>query len=254
MYKTRQPTQNQLIIKHYPFLQKGIGLLFVLVGLYVSYFVFPTLVVFHCERAANVCYLKQSNPFRSEVSKIALKEITGAKLDILRSEKTSGTSYVIRLETRQGPISFTPYSIGSPGNEKNAAVTKINAFLKGPDANTLDIVEDERLPFNLISAGLILFGLLPLCFARTATCRLDMAQDRFSLNGGGVWGLKKVERRLSELTEATAGAAGEGGYRMCRVVFRFSSGERIPLTYHRYRNSRQPRRIVKEINDFIASR
>lgn len=254
MYRTKRTTNQHLIIKHYPCMQKSIGLLFILGGLCVAYFVFPTLVVFHCERAENVCSLHQSNPFCSEVRKIPLSEITGANLDIRRSDNTNGETYVIRIETRQGGVPFTHYSIGLADDDKTATVSRINEFLKYPSMNTLEVVEDERLPFNLLSAGLVLFGLLPLCFVRTTTCRLDFTNDSFSLKGGGVWGLKKVERRLSELAEASVGAASEGGYRMCRIVFKFVSGERIPLTYYRYRDAEQPQKIVKEINDFIARR
>jgi hypothetical protein len=254
MYRLKRPTDQHLIIKHYPFLQKSIGLLFILGGFCVAYLVFPTLVVFHCERAENVCSLNQSNPFHSVVNKIALSDITGAKLDTQSSEGTRGTSYVIRIETRQGDVPFTPYGIGSGDNSKTDAVSRINAFLKDPAVTTFEVVEDERLPFTLFSTGLVLFGLLPLCFVRTVTCRLDISNDRFILKGGGVWGLKKVDRRLSDLVDASVGAASEGGYRMCRVVFRFASGERIPLTYYRYRDSKQPRKIVKEIKEFIAHR
>jgi hypothetical protein len=254
MYRTKRPTNQHLIIKHYPCLQKSIGLLFILGGFCVAYFVFPTLVVFHCERAENVCSLYQSNPFRSQVRKIALSEITGAKLDTQHSEKTRGTSYVIRIETRQGDIPFTPYGIGSANNDKTGMVSRINAFLKDPALETFEVVEDERMPFKLLITGLVLFGLLPLCFVRIATCRMDFTNDSFTLKGGGVWGLKKVERSLSDLVDVSVGAASEGGYRMCRVVFRFASGEQIPLTNYRYRDSEQPRKIVKVINDFIAHR
>ena len=41
---------------------------------------------------------------------------------------------------------------------------------------------------------------------------------------------------------------------MCRVVFKFASGEKIPLTYYRYYGSEGPRMVVKEVNDFLASR
>jgi hypothetical protein len=218
----------------------------------VAYFVFPMFIVLHCERAQNICSLEQSNPFRSKVSKMALQDITGAKLET--STSGSGTAYRIWILTRQGSIPFTSYSIGLSENEKVKIVSKINAYLKDPSVSTLEVVEDERLPFFLLSAGIICFGLLPLCFVRTVTCLLDKTTNRFLLKGGGIWGLQRVERHLSDLVEASVGAAKEGGYRMCRIVFKFVSGEKIPLTYYRYRDFEHPRIVVKEINDFLAHR
>ncbi len=126
---------------------------------------------------------------------------------------------------------FTSYSIGTLDSDKAKIVPKINAYLKDPGASTLEVVEDERLLFHLLSAGLICFGLLPLCFVRTVTCRLDKAENSFFLKGGGLWGGKKVERPLSDLVEASVVSVGKGANKTYRVVFKFASGEKIPLTY-----------------------
>ena len=258
MYITKRPTTQQLMIKHYPLLQKGIGLLFVLAGLCVTFFLFPTLVSLHCDRTKNICILEQSNLFRSKNTGIALLDITGARLERVASQNEGSnlinTSHRIWLETRHGSIPFTPYSIGQTKDKMTETVSKINSYIKDPSQSILDLVEDERLAFNLLSAGLICFGLLPLFFVKTVTCRLDKTENRFSLKGGGLWGFKKVERRLSDLSEASLGAAREGGERMCRIVFKFVTGQKVALTYYRYPDTEKPRKIVKEINDFLANR
>jgi hypothetical protein len=257
MYITKRPAPRQLLIKHYPLMQKGIGLLFVLAGLSVIFLVFPTHVSLHCDRTGNICILEQSNLFRSRNTGIALLDITAARLESVESQNVGSnlinTSHRIRLETRHGSIPFTPYSIGLSKNEKTETVSKINSYIKDPSQSTLDLVEDERFAFGLLSAGLICFGLLPLCFVRTVTCRLDKTENRFFLKGGGLWGFKKVERRLSDLSESSLGATREGGEQMCRIVFRFVSGQKVALTYYRYPGTEKPRKIVNEINDFLAN-
>ncbi len=65
MYRVKRPTSLVLIIQHHPWMQRCLGLLFVIGGLCVAYFVFPDLVLLRCERAQNVCFLEQSNLFRS---------------------------------------------------------------------------------------------------------------------------------------------------------------------------------------------
>ena len=257
MYRIKRLTTPSLIIKHYPWLQKCVGLLFVVAGFCVAYFVFPNLVVLRCDRAQNVCSLEQSNLFRSQVNVMASQDITAAKLETIypdSSQDTSGISYRIWIDTQKGSIPFTPYSIGSLATDQTEIVSSINAYLKDPTVSTLEVVQDERLLFYLLSVGLICFGLLPLCFVRTITCRLDKAENRFFLKGGGVWGFRKVSRPLADLVEASVRARNEGGTQMCRVVFKFASGEKMPLTYYRYYGSEQPRLVVKEVNDFLASR
>jgi hypothetical protein len=257
MYRIKRPTSPLLIIKHYPWLQKCVGLLFVVAGFCVAYFVFPNLVALRCDRAQNICLLEQSNLFRSQVSQMALQDITAARLETIypdKSQDTSEISYRIWIVTRQRSIPFTPYSIGSLATNQAEIVSSINAYLKDPSVNSLEVVQDERLLFYLLSAGLICFGLLPLCFVRTTTCRLDKAENKFFLKGVGVWGFRKVDRPLSDLVEASVQAANEGGTQMCRVVFKVASGETIPLTYYRYYGSERPRMVVKEVNDFLASR
>jgi hypothetical protein len=257
MYRIKQPTTPLLIIKHYPVIQKCVGLLFIVGGLCVAYFVFPNLVVLRCDRSQNMCSIEQSNLVRSQVSQLALQDITTAKLETIYSDSgqdMSGVSYRIWIVTWQGSIPFTPYSIGSLATDQSGIVSKINAYLKDPSVSSLEVVQDERLLFYLLSAGLICFGLLPLCFVRTVTCRLDKAENRFSMKGGGLWGIRKVIRPLSELVEASVKTVNEGGNQMCRVVFKFASGERIPLTYYRYYGYEGPRMVVKEVNEFLASR
>ena len=257
MYRIIRPTTPLLIIKHYPWMQECVGLLFVVAGFCVAYFVFPNLVVLRCDRAQNICSLEQSNLFRSQVSQMALQDITAARLETIypdSSQDTSGISYRIWIVARQGSKPFTPYSIGSLATDQAEIVSSINAYLKDPTVITLEVVQDERLLFYLLSVGLICFGLLPLCFVRTITCRLDKVENRFFLKGGGVWGFRKVDRPLSDLVEASVRTASEGGDQMCRVVFKFASGEKIPLTYYRYYGSERPRMVVKEVNEFLASR
>ncbi len=257
MYRIRRPTTPLLIIKHYPWLQKCLGLLFVVAGFCVAYFVFPNFVALRCDRAHNFCSLEQSNLFRSQVNEIDLQGMTAARLETIypdNSQDTSGISYKIWIVTRQGSIPFTPYSIGSLATDQAEIVSSINAYLTDPAASTLDVVQDERLLFYLLSAGLICFGVLPLCFVRTTTCRLDKVENMFFLKGGGVWGFRKVSRPLSDLVEASVHTSKEGGSPMCRVVFKFASGEKIPLTYYRYYGSERPRIVVKEVNEFLASR
>jgi hypothetical protein len=246
-----------LIIQHHPWLQRCVGLLFVIGGLCVAYFVFPNLVVLRCERAQNVCFLEQSNRFRSHVSQIQLQDVIAARLETVPSERGyagSGTTYRIWIDTRKGPIPFTSYSIGTLASDKAEIVPRINAYLKDSSASTLEVVEDERLLFYLLSAGLICCGLLPLCFVRTVTCRLDKMENRFLMKGVGLWGFKKVERPLSDLIEASLGSVGKGINQTYRVVFKFASGEKIPLTYYRYLGGRRPRMVAKEVNDFLVSR
>lgn len=257
MYTVKRPTTPLLIIKHYPWLQKCIGLLFVLSGLCVAYFVFPNLVTLRCDRAQNICSLEQSNLLRSQLSQMALEDITAAKLETIypdSGQDMSGASYRIWIVTRRGSIPFTPYSIGSLSTDQAQIVSSVNGYLKDPTISTLEVVQDERLLFYMLSAALICFGLLPLCFVRTTTCRLDKAENRFFMKGGRLWGFRKVSRPLSELVEASSEAANEGGTQMSRVVFKFASGERIPLTYYRYYGSERPRMVVKEVNDFLGSR
>lgn len=256
MYRLIRPTTPLLIIKHYPWLQKCVGLLFVVSGFCVAYFVFPNLVVLSCDRSQNMCSIEQSNLFRSQINQVALEDMTAAKLETIypdTGQDTSGISYRIWIVTRQGSIPFTPYSIGSLASDQPKIVSRINDYLKDPAVTTLEIVQDERLLFYLLSAGLILFGLLPLCFTRTITCRLDKAENRFAMKGGGLWGFQQVDRPLSDLVEASVKTVEEGGSPMCRVVFKLASGERIPLTYYRYYGSEGPQMVVKEVNEFLAS-
>jgi hypothetical protein len=257
MYRIKRPTTPLLIIKHYPWIQKCVGLLFVVSGFCVAYFVFPNLVVMRCDRSQNTCSIEQSNLVRSTVNQVALQDVAAAKLETIYSDTgqdMSGVSYRIWIVTRQGSIPFTPYSIGSLATDQPGIVSSVNAYLKDPSVSTLEVVQDERLLFYLLSAGLILFGLLPLCFTRTITCRLDKADNRFFMKGGGLWGFRKVNRPLSDLVEASVKTTSEGGNQMCRVVFKFASGERIPLTYYRYFGSEGPRMVAKEVNQFLASR
>lgn len=257
MYRIIRPTTPLLIIKHYPWMQKCVGLLFVVAGFCVAYFVFPNLVVLRCDRAQNICSLEQSNLFRSQLSDMALQDISAAKLETIYSDSsqdTSGISYRIWIDTRKGSVRFTPYSIGSLATDQAEIVSSINAYLQDATVGTLEVAQDERLLFYLLSAGLICFGLLPLCFVRTITCLLDKAENRFFLNGGGVWGFRKVGRPLADLVEASVRTTSEGGSQMCRVVFKFASGEKIPLTYYRYYGGEGPRMVVKEVNEFLASR
>lgn len=257
MYSIKRPTTPVLIIRHQPWMQRCLGLVFVIGGLCVAYFVFPNVVVLRCERAQNVCFLEQSNLFRTQASEIPLSDITAARLETVPSERGyagSGTTYRIWIDTHKGAIAFTSYSIGTLDSDKAGIVPRINAYLKDPGASTLKVVEDERLLFYLLSAALICFGLLPLCFVRTATCRLDKTVNTFILKGGGLWGFKKVQRPLSDLVEASVGSVGRGVNQSYRIVFKFASGEKIPLTYYRYLGAQRPRTIVKEVNDFLDSR
>ncbi len=192
-----------------------------------------------------------------KVSQVPLSTITAARLERVYGEDRHGpslTTYKIWLDTRHGSIPFTPFSIGSVVTDHAAIVSRINAYLKDPTSSTLEVAEDESLPLNLLSGGLICFGLLPLCFVRTVTCRLDKMENRFVLKGGGLWGFKKVEKPLSGLAEACVGSVRQGGNQMCRVVFKFASGEDVPLTYYRYYGVERPRMVVKEVNEFLGSR
>ncbi len=256
MYRIKRPTTTLLIIKHYPWMQKCVGLLFVVAGFCVAYFVFPNLVALRCDRAQNICSLEQSNLFRSQVSEMAVQDIKAARLETIypdSSQDTSGISYRIWIVTRRGSIPFTPYSIGSLATDQAEIVPSINAYLQDATVGTLEIVQDKRLLFYLLSVGLFCFGLLPLCFVRTITCRLDKVENRFFLKGGGVWGFRKVSRPPSDLAEASVHTSREGRSQMCRVVFKFASGEKIPLTYYRYYGSKGPQMVVKEVNDSLAS-
>jgi hypothetical protein len=257
MYRIKQPTTPLLIIKHYPLIQKCIGLVFVVGGLCVSYFVFPNLVVLRCDRSQNKCSLEQSSLIRSRVSQIPLQDVRAAKLETIypdHSQNISEISYRIWINTRRGSIPFTPYSIGSLATDQAKIVSRINSYLEDPNVSSLEVVQDERFLFYLLSAGLICFGLLPLSFARTITCRLDKAENTFFMKGGGLWGFRKVRRPLSDFVGASVQTVKEGGSPMCRVVFECDSGEKIPLTYYRYYGSEGPQMIVKEVNDFLASR
>ncbi len=257
MYRIKQPSTPLLVLKHYPLIQKCVGLLFITGGLCVAYFVFPNLVLLRCDREQNICSLERSNLIRSQVSQLSLEDITAARLETIYSDDGhdgSGISYRIWIVTRQGSIPFTPYSIGSLATDQGEIVSSINAYLKDSTVSGLEVVQDERFLFYLLSAGLICFGLLPLCFVRTITCRLDKAQNRFFMKGGGLWGFRKVDRPLSDLVEASVKTTNEGGNQMCRVVFKFASGERIPLTYYRYYGSEGPRMVVTQVNEFLASR
>ena len=111
---------------------------------------------------------------------MALQDITAARLETIypdSSQDTSGISYRIWIVARQGSKPFTPYSIGSLATDQAEIVSSINAYLKDPTVITLEVVQDERLLFYLLSVGLICFGLLPLCFVRTITCRLDKVEE-----------------------------------------------------------------------------
>jgi hypothetical protein len=238
-------------------MQRCVGLLFVIGGLCVAYLVFPTLVILRCDRTQNVCSLEQYNLFRSQVTHIPLQDMTAARLETVPAERNfagSGTTYRILIDTRKGPVAFTSYSIGTLDSEKEEIVPRINAYLKNSRVSTLEVVEDERLLFYVLSAALICFGLLPLCFVRTVTCRLDKIESKFILKGGGLWGFKKVKRPLSDLVEASVGSVGKGVNKTYRVVFKFASGEKIPLTYYRYFGAERPRMVAKAVNEFVASR
>ncbi len=257
VYRIKWPTAQVLIIQHHPWLQRCVGLLFVIGGLCVAYLVFPNLVLLRCDRSQNMCFLEQSNLFRSQVSQIPLSDITAGRLETVPSERGyagSGTTYRIWIDTQKGPIPFTSYSIGTLASDKAEIVPRINAYLKDRSASTLEVVEDERLLFYLLGAGLICFGLLPLCFVRTVTCRLDKMENRFFMKGGGLWGFKKVERPLSDLLEASLWSVGKGLNQTYRVVFKFASGAKIPLTYYRYLGVQRPRMVVKEVNEFLGFR
>jgi hypothetical protein len=257
MYRIKQPTTPLLIIKHYPLIQKCVGLLFIVGGLCVGYFVFPNLLVLRCDRAQNMCSIEQSNLFRSRISQITLQDIKAARLETIypgHSQNTSEISYRIWINTRQCSIPFTPYSIGSLATDQAVIVSRINSYLKDPNVSSLEVVQDERFLFYLLSVGLICFGLLPLCFVRTITCRLDKAENTFLMKGGGLWGFRKVSRPLSDIVEASVQTVKEGGSPMCRVVFECDSGEKIPLTYYRYYGSEGPQIVVNKVNEFLASR
>ena len=131
MYRIIRPTTPLLIIKHYPWMQECVGLLFVVAGFCVAYFVFPNLVVLRCDRAQNICSLEQSNLFRSQVSQMALQDITAARLETIypdSSQDTSGISYRISIVTRQGSKPFTPYSL-DPWQQTRPKLSQVSMLI-----------------------------------------------------------------------------------------------------------------------------
>lgn len=253
MYRLGQTDSRQLTIRSIPWVQQAIGWLFVLAGWSILIFVFPTQVRLHCDRKHDLCSLERTNLLRAETSTWAVQDLRGARLEVLDSWN-SGTTFVIWLRMSEGSVAFTPYSIGGSRDAKQALVAAINVFAFDPSQGALDAVEDERMLFYPLAAGLILFGLMPVAFVRTATCSLDLTGNGFVLTNSGLWGRSTVERRLTELVEAALDEQAQGGARMCRVVFRFRSGEKIPLTYYRYYNCRKADDVAKRINEFLRQR
>jgi hypothetical protein len=253
MYRLNQTDSRQLTVRFIPWMQQAIGLIFVLAGWAILVFVFPNYVHLHCDRRHDLCSLEQSNLLRTDTSTWPLQELKGAQLEVVNPWNNS-MSFRIRILLRKGSMAFTPYSIGGSWEKKQATVARINAFAANAMQNTLNETQDERRIFYPLAAGLILFGLLPIVFVRTATCRLDLLHNEFLLANSGLWGRKTVERRLSDLVETVLDAQTQGGARMCRVVFRFRSGEKVPLTYYRYHDCKKANEISQTINAFLNKR
>ena len=253
MYTITTSDRGQLTIRSIPWLQQAIGWLFMLAGWAILILVFPTQVRLHCDRKHDLCTFERSNLVRTETSTWPSSDLKGARLEVLDSWN-SGTTFVIWLQTSDGSVAFTPYSIGGSRDAKQALVAMINVFSFDPAQPVLEAVEDERRLFYPVAAGLILFGLLPVVFVKTATCRLDLLQNRFVLTNSGLWGRTTVERRLSDVMEAQLDGISQAGTTMCRVTFRLRSGEKIPLTYYRYHNCQKANEIVHTINEILNRR
>lgn len=252
MYTISAEDREHMMIRFIPWLQQAFGWLFVLAGWAILIFVFPTQVLLHCDRQHELCSLKRLNPARAETSTWPVQDLKGARLEVLDSWN-SGTTFVIWLQTREGPVAFTPYSIGGSRDAKQALVARINAFASDPGQPVLEAVEDERMLFYPLAAGLIVFGLVIVIFVKTVTCRLDMRHNSFLLTNSGLWGRRTVDRRLSDLMEAVLDEQTQGA-RMCSVVFRFRADEKVPLTYYRYGDCKKATEIAQTVNAFLNRR
>jgi len=141
------------------------GLVLLLGALCVAWFAFPTLVRFRCDRAADTCSLEQSNLLRRQTTLLRASSVAGARVETVDGD---GTTYRVWVDTRDGSVAFTGYSIGTSPDEKHRIAAAVTAYVRD-GATTCDATQDERLVFLLLSAGLAGLGLVALAFgARTA--------------------------------------------------------------------------------------
>jgi hypothetical protein len=137
------------------------GLLFLAIGFCFLYFGYPNKVVFNCDRGENICTLTRSGFLRSKEIQIPLTDLTGAELQTAGG-KGGKSSMRLWVTTRKGPIPFTACGIGGNREKKTEMVSAIQDYVADNQASTLTVVQDERLPFFLTSAGFAGFGLLVL--------------------------------------------------------------------------------------------
>jgi hypothetical protein len=150
------------------------GTLFVLAGFCVLYLGFPHQVIFHCDRGESVCTLTRIGFLRSEEIQIPSVALTGAKLETVGGSRGK-SSIRLWITTHEGPIPFTTYSIGGIGSasKKRESASAIQNFVSDSGANSLTVVQDERLFFYAVSAGLGGFGLLLLASGSVKLVRGD---------------------------------------------------------------------------------
>jgi hypothetical protein len=134
------------------------GLVLLLAAAAVAWLAFPTRVRFRCDRAADTCTLEQSNLLRLRTARLRASALSGARVETVGGD---GTTYRVWLDTRDGAVAFTGYSIGTSPDEKYAIVAAVNAFVRD-GAASCDATQDERCVFSLLMAGLGGLGLVAL--------------------------------------------------------------------------------------------
>jgi hypothetical protein len=136
------------------------GLVFLLGAACVVWAGFPTLVRFRCDRATDTCSLEQSNLLRRQTTLLRARSVTGARVETVGGD---GTTYRVWVDTREGSIAFTGYSIGTSPDEKYRVATAVTAFVRD-GATTCEATQDERLAFSFLAAGLAAVGLVASAF------------------------------------------------------------------------------------------
>jgi hypothetical protein len=148
-----------------PAIVAAIGGFLFLLGVVIPWLLSPWRVVLHCERTQELCVLTQEGLSQADRTEFSPGEITGARLDTVKTFGTStGRQEQIVLTTNRGEIPFASYRIAARGyssSELQTMAGKINSYVRG-NIPQLDVTQDIFSSVLLISGLLIGFGLLTM--------------------------------------------------------------------------------------------
>lgn len=203
------------------------------------------------------CELVSSNIIGSELRKISLNQLQGAKVEKAKFSDDSDDgvlSYRVILLTSSGEVPFTLYPNLVFGYQPEKAIAfRINHYLNNSEETFLMVQEDHRW-FVLIFAGfLTLLFFLLIGIPTVVTCTLNKTLDSLTIERRNFFSVRVIKHSLQEIADVRVEEYSGAEDTTYRISFVLTSGECVPLTRYYSSDWKTKQEWAKYICNFVNS-